>query len=295
MKQFFKKILYFIARIILKFCSPGLNPRIRLGDKIWTLRMFLRAHHRFPSKDKLIFNDVLYRIKTSDDLFDPLRTFTNDKELVKLYVKAVVGQKYVVPTIAILRSCLEIEKFNFPKKCCIKPTHASTKIFFRRNNESIDKSVLKNWMSLNYYNSSREISYKYLKPKIIVEPLLFDKDPNDLKDFKFFCYKGVPKIIQVDFNRHTNHSRNLYDTQWNELPYSTKPLRNPYGMKKPSDLKEMLRVASDLSRPFDFVRIDLYNNGKILVGEITHCHGNATEFFYPRNGEIEASKLIFKN
>jgi hypothetical protein len=290
----FVKIKYLFARVLLKLCSPGLNPKIRLGDKIWALRMFTRAHQRLPSRNKLIFNDVLYRIKTSDELLNPLRVLTSDKELVKIYIKAIVGNKYNVPTIKILQNIQDVLSYKFPEKCCIKPTHLSARIILRIRNEKVNINEIKKWFNLNYYKSSREISYKNLIPKVIVEPLIFNSDPKKLLDFKVFCFNGQPKMIQVDFDRHTSHSRNLYDIKWNELPYSTLPSRKPNALKKPKNLKKMLQIASKLSQPFSFVRIDFYNNNeKILVGEITHCHGNAAEFFYPRSAEIEASNLIF--
>lgn len=254
--------------------------------------MFTRAHKRLPS-DQLIFNDVLYKIKTSNEILDPLRVFTSDKEFVKLYVKAIIGDKYNVPTIAVLKSEKEIDSYQFPADCCIKPTQASAKIIFRRNNSPIKIPEIKRWLKHNYYKNSREASYRTLKPKIIIEPLLFNS--TDILDFKIFCYEGQPKMIQVDFDRHTNHSRNLYDINWNELPYSTTPHRKPNALKKPENLSEMLEVARKLSEHFNsLVRVDLYNDQTdIYVGELTHCHGNVAEFFYPRSAEIDAPRIIF--
>jgi hypothetical protein len=56
----------------------------------------------------------------------------------------------------------------------------------------------------------------------------------------------------------------------------------------------MIQVAERLAKYFQFIRIDLYSDGnQCLVGEITNCHGNANRVFYPAEGEIVASKLIF--
>jgi hypothetical protein len=289
----YEYIKYILARILLKFCSPGLNPKIRLGDKIWTLRMFVRNHKRLPSKDKMIFSDVLYRLKTSDEALNPLRAFTSDKEFLRIYVRGMIGEKYNVPILAILRTANEVENFFFPPKCCIKPTHLSNEVILRKKNEVVDKLKIKKWFSTNYYKSSREANYKNLTPKVIVEPLIFDGNP---LDFKFFCFNGKPKMIQVNFDSRSDTAENLYDTSWNELDYSKLPKRRPNALKKPANLKEMLEVAAQLSEPFSFVRIDMYSNGKkILVGEVSHVSGNIAQVFYPRNAELKASKLIFGN
>ena len=148
-------------------------------------------------------------------------------------------------------------------------------------------------LSLNYYKSGREANYKYLSPKIIVEPLVFGSaNPND---YKFFCVNGIPKLIQVDIDRYTNHKRTLLDINWNILEYSIAFQNSKQPPKKPNNYKEMITIAKKLSSLFSFVRIDMYSNGKICyVGEITNCHGGASEKFIPLIGEIKASKLLFK-
>ena len=48
--------------------------------------------------------------------------------------------------------------------------------------------------------------------------MLFDDD--NIIDYKFFCYKGNARAIQVDFNRATDHSRSIYDIKWNKINIS---------------------------------------------------------------------------
>jgi hypothetical protein len=63
MKNLLKKLYRFILRGI---------PENRLGDNFIAFISFLRVHRRLPSH-RLLFNDVLYRIKTTDEIIDPLR------------------------------------------------------------------------------------------------------------------------------------------------------------------------------------------------------------------------------
>lgn len=44
----------------------------------------------------------------------------------------------------------------------------------------------------------------------------------DLKDYKFFCFNGVPKEVQVGFDRFTNHKRKIYDLNWDLLDVTIK-------------------------------------------------------------------------
>jgi len=36
----------------------------------------------------------------------------------------------------------------------------------------------------------------------------------DIKDYKFHCFGGVVKLIQVDIDWFTEHKRNLYTPDW---------------------------------------------------------------------------------
>lgn len=282
MKYIFKTFFQFVLRLI---------PENPLGDKLFSFICFLRDHHRFPTC-KLLFNDVLYRIKTTDELIDPLRVFVTDKEFVKLYVKAIVGDRFNVPTICVLHTIDEVKDYQFPSNCCIKPTHLSSKVILRRQNKSIDFEEIDGWFRSTHYQVTREANYKTLKPKVIVEPLVFDSD--NLSDYKIFCYKSKAKLIQVDLDRHIEHTRKFFDINWNEMPFSCLYPRSTRRVEKPRNLDQMVAVASSLGSYFNFVRVDLYSNGEeCLVGEITNCHGNASERFTPISGERMASSMIF--
>ena len=234
-----------------------------------------------------------YRVKTSDEILDPLRVFVTDKEFVKSYVSEKAGDRYVVPTLAVLRSADEVDEFQFPPDCCIKPTHASGELILRKGEQPVDRQRVKGWFSLNYYLKSREPHYLRLEPKVIVEPLIFGSDA--VFDYKIFCFEGHPRIIQVDLDRFSGHKRKFFDTAWNELDFSIIYPRAKREVRRPDTLDEMLEVARVLSQEFPFVRIDEYtNNQRVLVGEITHCSDNAGGTFSPRGAEKAASELMFK-
>jgi hypothetical protein len=266
-------------------------PHTPRGDRLYHRILFLRKHGRFPRREAL-WNDMWFNVKTSAEIDDPLRVFVSDKEHVKHYVRAVVGDDYNVPTIAVLRSPAEVDTYEFPTECCIKPTQASSHVILRRNGEPIDRERIKRWFSINYYNVGRERNYRHLKPKVIVEPLIFDS--TNVEDFKIFCFNGKPRIIQVDVDRHIRHTRNYFDTEWNELDFSIIYPRADVTVPRPANLEIMVSIARRLSARFSFVRIDLYSNGRdVLVGEITNCSENAGGFFVPADAEKTASALMF--
>lgn len=272
------------------FAAARFIPKTRLGDRLYALVHFTMAHRRLP-RSNLIFNDYLYKLKTSREIRNPLRTLVTDKELAKLFVKAKVGAAHCVPTLAILRTAAEVDAYEFPDQCCIKPTHASGFRILRKAGETIDKEEIKRWLKMNYYDLSRERNYRSLEPKIIVEPLIFGViGPTD---YTMFCFKGRVKLIEVHVNRFAENSAGIYDRNWVLQDYSnTRAL--PARVGRPPNFDAMIDVAEKLSSSFCLIRIDLYSDGEsIFVGELTNCSGSANEPFIPPEGELLASRILF--
>ena len=120
-------------------------------------------------------------------------------------------------------------------------------------------------------------------------------DSTDLSDYRFFCVNGVPKLIQVDMDRHTHHTRKLFDPDWNEMDFCILYPSSNKVLPRPDTLPEMLRVARALSAPFSFIRIDLYSdNQRVIAGEITNVSANAGGIFQPLSAEKTASKMLFR-
>jgi hypothetical protein len=237
------------------------------------------------------FNDALFYIKTSNEILDPLRVFVSDKALVKQYVKAKVGDAHNVTTIALLDTYDDALHFAYPADCVIKPTHLCGEVIFRRDSAPVDFQKVRSWLDANYYLKTREANSRHLRPRIIVEPYIFNQETVD--DYKIFCFHGQPLIIQVDIDRHTHHTRNLYTADWELLPFTLGyPIGN--GLPRPDSLSHMIEVAAKLSDEFSLIRIDLYTNGQnVLVGEITNCHGGAQERFAPLEGDKMMARLLF--
>jgi len=255
---------------------------------------FLRhiaVHKRLPRPNSGLFNDWLYYLHASGELQSPLRQRISDKETVKDYIASKIGDQYNVPTLAVLRSYGEAISYGYPYRCVIKPTHSSGRVIIRQGGEPIDHFVLQEWFDHDYYTSARETNYKSLPRKVIVEPIIFN-DPN-VEDFKFFCIKGVPKLIQVDFDRHTKHTRSFYSPEWCKQVFG---LNYPIGpnQEKPANLLAMLDITARLSAEFDLLRVDLYSDGKIVfVGELTNFPEAGYGRFFPGDAERVASKIMF--
>lgn len=215
----------------------------------------------------------------------------SDKEYVKEYARAKLGDRFTVATFACLRSLEEAEQFAFPARCAIKATHLSGATILRKQGEDIDFTLLKSWFGTNFYEFARERNYRTLIPKIIVEPFVFDlESPNN---YRVFCYEGEPRLIQVNVDAPGARSRSFYDSSWNRLPIFLEDRKSTI-LEKPANLGLILYVARTLSKEFSFIRVDIYSDGaEAKVGELTNCPHNARIRFDPPEGEMIAARLLF--
>ena len=320
------------ASLIQRICNRILRiilPRNAWGDFVvaWASHVFY--HRRFPRRyDPKRINDHFFKMKVSGELLNPLRQFVSDKEYVKHYITAIVGRRHILETFEILRSAAEVDQLlldRFP--CVIKPTHLSGHVlFYPDSDKPLDRELLKRWLKLNRYKIVREVNYRYLEPKIIVEEFFSEDGQTPANDYKVHCFNGVPKLIQVDANRFVQPTRvlegptvpavkvlytpadadrfiqqtkALYDTSWNRLPVGWLHRQKEEDDPKPAQLSLMLDVATRLSEPFSlsdsgYIRVDMYTSGtEVRVGELTNCPGGSNDNrFRPAAAEFALGRLF---
>jgi hypothetical protein len=135
------------------------------------------------------------------------------------------------------------------------------------------------WLTSRYGYDTGEWQYCVFKPKLLLEEFIdFDgiKPPDD---YKFLCFKGKVRLIEIDVDRFTDLRSAFYSPEWKYVPvtYGEEPVQRP----RPHNLKDMIRVAEILAGETDFVRVDLYSDGnsRIRFGEITSTPGDACLHF----------------
>jgi len=95
----------------------------------------------------------------------------------------------------------------------------------------------------------------------------------DLYDYKFWCYDGRVESIMFLSDRNTGKGLHMsfYSPDWQRLDYVYNFPRSVKYVPSPKRLGEMLSLASELSKGFPHVRVDLYlpKDGRIRFGEMT--------------------------
>ncbi len=242
------------------------------------------------------FNEKIQWLKLHDR--NEKYKYLVDKYEVKKIVAQRIGSKYVVPIVGVYDSFSDIDFRELPEQFVIKNTHdsGSTVICRDRNNFDIKEAsekINRTWRQ-DYFYYEREWSYKGIRPRVLIEELLIDENTFDINDYKFFCFDGEVKLVQVDFDRTIEHKRNLYSPEWEFLEASIcYPNDKFHVIKKPDSLDEMLWCAKELSKGIPHVRIDLYYvRGRVYFGEYTFYHGGGYEEFRPKELGMRLGQYI---
>ena len=142
----------------------------------------------------------------------------------------------------------------------------------KKAKEKIEKSLAN-----NYYLWTREWSYKGVKPRIIAEKYMEDQETGELRDYKFFCFNGEPKLMFVATERGVKNTKfDFYDMQFNHMNIVQHYPNSVSAIKKPEHFEKMIELAKKLSEGFPHVRVDFYEaNGQVYFGEMTFYHFGA--------------------
>lgn len=229
-----------------------------------------------------------------------------DKYEVRKYVEEVGLAHILLPIYGKWNTAEDIDFENLPSKYILKTNHGCGDSIIINSETSINKKNIIDKIneSLNktYGIESAEIHYSKIKPCVFAEYLLEDTSSLGLIDYKIWCFNSKPYSILVCSERDDNKHQvnlNIYTTTWENISdkYLTEKYKNTTQIKKPKHLEEMLKYASILSKPFEQVRVDLYEiKDKIYFGELTFTsQGGRMDYYTPEYLEVMGKQINLNN
>lgn len=287
-------VLYVILVIIRNQCYYFFN---KISNyQLEKIIFFRKLGYPLNLKNPQSYNEKIIWKKIYDR--NHLLPITADKYQVRTYLKEVLGEEkakeILIPLLYVTDQPETIPFERLSSDFIVKVTHGSGLNIMVENGDFNQEEIIKNcrrWLKTPYGFEKLEWAYQPIKRKIVIETLLHDDDGNIPKDFKFHMFHGKCKLVHIVFNRINNLSRSYFDEKWNFL--SVKRPDYPQGQKieKPKNYEIMLALAEKLSKPFDYVRVDLYElNGKIYFGELTHYPDSGILKFEPSSFDFELGK-----
>lgn len=270
-------------RSILKkvFISSGCITRY-LSDATYVKILYWLEFKRFPNLEApKTFNEWICKRKISAQMQN--NSVYTDKYAVKEYVEAKLGKDCLIPMLGVYKSFADIDFSALPEQFALKSTHSSGQNVIVTNRETFNAKLAEKkfsrWLKTNYYWIGREKNYATITPQIIAEKYI---DLSRFTEYKFFCFYGEIKFATVNRMENGKRYTSVYDANWQPIAVKFGYELSNYGIEDAEAFSGLCAAARSLSADFDFVRVDLYFDGKqILFSELTFNPGSGIVRFEP--------------
>lgn len=263
--------------VLSTLVSPRLNVKLR----------YYYRYGKWPNlKHPQNFIEKLNWIKLNEIIKEDIYYKCADKYMVREYVEKCGCAEILNDLIAVYERVEDIDWNSLPQSFALKMTDGCGCNIICTDKSKLDvdgsKRMLEEWKNNRQYLRYGELQNKPRYRKIIVENFLgYDKDGELPTDYKYYCFNGKVVAILVIWKRHEESTDKENKIQGVFMTPDWKFLSRRYGThenefpERPSMLKEMIEYAEKLSKPFHFVRTDLYQIGeKVVFGELTFtCAG----------------------
>lgn len=270
-----------------------------MNDRTFIKWEYFSGMRKFPNLEKPVtFNEKLQWLKLND--IHPEYSRIVDKAEAKEYVKEVLGEgaeQYIIPTLGVWNSFDEIDFDKLPNQFVLKTTHDSGGVAVIKDKSTMNmkevRAKIERSLRNNFFYEHREYPYKGIKPRIIAEKFMVDESGTELKDYKFFCFDGEPKMLFIATDRPFDTRFDFFDTNFNHLPFKQGHPLAAKEIKKPAGFDKMLDLSRKLSKGFPHVRVDLYDiNGHIYFGELTFFHFSGNVPFEPEEWDYKVGEWL---
>ena len=271
--------------------------------KLFPDKLFLRTMFRHFMGTELnlnnpkTFSEKLQWLKLYDR--KPEYTRMVDKYEAKKYVADIIGDEYIIPTLAVYNSTSEIDLEALPDKFVLKCTHDSGSVAICKDKKTFQKreafAILEKGLSKNYFWQNREWPYKNVKPRIIAETYMEDIETQELRDYKFFCFDGKVKALFIAEDRQGDEETkfDFFDADFHHLDIRNGHPNADTPPAKPHSFEKMKEMAEKLSQGIPHLRVDFYEaNGKIYFGELTFSHWSGFTPFEPEEWDLKFGEWL---
>ena len=229
----------------------------------------------------------------------PLHRLCSDKIAVRERVSEVVGPGILVPLLDVLDDARDLTPHRIAASSFVaKTNHDCGGVVLCPDRGAFDwpgaRAKLSRHLRREYWRSQRELAYRGIRPRVLVEAMLPGPGGGPPDDYKFFCFGGAVELIQVIGGRGARQTRTMMSTGWDVLPVARLGVPTADAPPpRPPRLADMIAAAEALSGPFRFCRVDLYAIGEtIRFGEYAFYPDGGYRPFVPIEWEERLGALV---
>lgn len=202
--------------------------------------------------------------------------------------------------IKVFKKSNDIHLDDLPEKFVLKCNHGCGFNYICTDKKNVDlkhlKKTVSRWMRTDYEYVACEMQYHFMKKIIYVEEFINSFTSEVPIDYKFYCFNGNVEIIMVCLDRKGDHASeyHYFDKEWLpvELDKNTN-LEKSRQIKKPINYEKMFEIAQNLSKPFEYVRIDFFDTDtKPIIGEMTFTPSGGIDSDYDYETDKKLGAMI---
>lgn len=270
----------------------------KMSDEAFLKRLYrIRMGRELNLENPVLYTEKLQWLKLHDH--KPEYTRMVDKYAVKEYVADRIGPEYVIPLQGVWDRVEDIDFDALPERFVLKTTHDSGSLLICKDKRKLDipaaRKKLRYYLNRQYYGENREWPYKNVQPRIIAEVYMEDSRCGELRDYKFFTFGGVPKVLYIAQGRGADGETvaDFYDMEFNHLPFTIDHDMAPVPPEKPACFEEMKKLAAKLSEGTPQLRVDFYEvDGRVYFGEMTFFHCTGMHPFHPEEWDRKFGEWV---
>lgn len=273
-----------------------------IAHKLFSNEFMSKLYFKIVLKEKLdlknprTFNEKLQWLKLYYYPQNDLAVKCADKYRVREYIKEKGYENTLVPLLGAWNNVEDIDWDSLPNKFVLKCNHGCAYNIVCNDKTEFDrikaKKQLNTWLKEDFGAFNIEPHYsKIKKHKITCEEFLGD----NLVDYKFFCFNGIPKFIYVSSDLiHDRQARiGFFNIDGSKINLKRDDYASIEKIELPSFYNEMLEMASKLCKDFPFVRVDFFvTDNKYYFAELTFTPSACMMPFNPKEIDLEWGNML---
>jgi hypothetical protein len=270
------KVRIFLDHAILMI----VNAFLYLRHPVWFGRTALRLH-RLPNvaapesfREKRMWRLIFDR--------NPLLIMFGDKLATKAWMTDRAPELISAPTVWIAKNASDLQNKVLSKGIVIKANRGCGQNIFIDDESCVKPEIyfkLKQWMNRSYYENFGKKYWPKIGQIIFAEEYV-DSDRKSIVDLNLFCCDGRVLFVVVTRGEKTINEKVAYFSECGGRIFSIQDCKIynknwlPSDFKLPDCFERAVKLASNLSKSIDFVRVDLMcANDRLYACEMTPFPG----------------------
>jgi hypothetical protein len=271
-----------------------------MPDEASLQAQYFRAFRRFANlENPQRLTEKIQVIKLRGDLAQ--HSGWVDKIEAKRRVGAILGERWITPTLWSGRALPPVDARTWPTPYVIKANHGCGWCHHVVTDADKDWPAIEarcaGWLRRRWFPNLRERQYDAIEPQLLIEPRLGGGAAVLPADYKFHVFNGRVAFCGVTIERLQGPKITAMDRNWQRLPFTMDRFpAAPETPVQPVHLKEMIDAAETLAAPFHYARIDFYSLPEgPRFGEITLTSASGLRPFDPDIWDFHFGALLDLN